>query len=328
MATTSLALNISIFGEDSNMNQKGKIMDTGKIWQSPFTQKSMVKPRMGEVTPFVFKDRLYLLENYYKFFDLSQGEPGQKIEEDRARIWDVEADKEISSAIVGHGFASAFVWEDKVYVFAGMQRANTPWRKITEIAVTSSSDLVHWTQPKVIIRAEKGEHVFNTAICRGKDKFVLLYETDDRRWPAFTFKYLVSDNLLDWTYVPDAIYGREKYVGGPALYYENECYYTLYLQDLGGKWETRITRSKDLRHWQDALTERPFITYDSKRSMSYWEKGQLKTVKEINASDVELCYWKGKTLVYFNGGDQQNSGDLQLAEFDGTPQKLFEKFYE
>jgi len=32
--------------------------------------------------------------------------------------------------------------------------------------------------------------------------------------------------------------------------------------------------------------------------------------------------------VYFNGGDQQTCGDLQQAEFNGTPQQLLERFYD
>ena len=48
---------------------------------------------------------------------------------------------------------------------------------------------------------------------------------------------------------------------------------------------------------------------------------------ESNASDAEVVYWKGKTLVYSAGGDQQMAGDLQWAEFDGTPRELFERFF-
>ena len=40
-----------------------------------------------------------------------------------------------------------------------------------------------------------------------------------------------------------------------------------------------------------------------------------------------MVYWKGKTLVYFTGGDQHAAGDLQWAEFEGTPRELFERFF-
>jgi alpha-L-fucosidase len=282
---------------------------------------------MGETTPFVFKGRLYRLENWQKFMELPRATCGERFMEDVVRIWDVEADRLVSVALAGHSFGMAFVWNDRVYLYAAAHPANNTWRTVTEITLTTSDDLLHWSSPEVVLRAEPGEHLFNVAVCRGRGRFILLYETDDRRWPAFTFKYCESDDLRRWTPIPDALYGREKYVGGPALYYEGGRYYTLYLQDLGGSWETRITRSDDLVHWEDAPVGRPFLPFDGSRLFQYWHRGELRTVHEINASDAELCEWRGKTLVYFNGGDQQSAGDLQLAEFDGSAAALLESFY-
>lgn len=296
-------------------------------WRHPLVKQDTSKPIMGETTPFVFRGRLYRLENWQKFMELPQASSGDRYMEDVVRIWDVEADALVSVVLTGHSFGMAFVWEDRVYVYAAAHPANNRWRTVTEITLTTSDDLQHWTAPEVVLRAEPNEHLFNVAVCRGDHRFIMLYETDDARWPAFTFKYCESNDLRHWTLIPDAIYGREKYVGGPALYYEDGWYYTLYLHDLGGKWETRITRSRDLIHWEDAPVERPFLTFDEERTFQYWHQGELRTVHEINASDAEVCAWQGKTLVYFNGGDQQSSGDLQLAEFDGTPAQLFAAFF-
>jgi alpha-L-fucosidase len=296
-------------------------------WQHPLVKKGTVAPIMGETTPFVFKDRLYRLENWQKFMEIPRATCGERYMEDVVRIWDVEKDQMVSVPLVGHSFAASFVWDNIVYVFAAAHPANNQWRTVTEITLTTSDDLVNWTPPEVVLQAESGEHLFNVAVCRGTDGFIMLYETDDQQWPKFTFKYCASDDLRHWTLIPDAVYGREKYVGGPALYYEGDWYYTLYLQDLGGKWETRITRSHDLVHWEDAPVDRPFLTFDEGRIFQYWQHNELCTVQEINASDAELCEWQGKTIVYFNGGDQQSAGDLQLAVFEGSPQQLFETFF-
>ena len=154
----------------------------------------------------------------------------------------------------------------------------------------------------------------------------MLYETDDKSWPKFTFKHCESDDLVHWRKIPEALYGTDKYVGGPALYFEDGWYYTLYLEDLGGGYyETRITRSRDLVDWQDAPENRAFLTFDPDR---YTNPIHYPEVRELNASDVELCEWKGKTIIYFNGGDQLNCGDVQLAEFDGSPKELFAYFFE
>ncbi len=296
-------------------------------WQSPLVKKGTIKPIMGETTPFVFKGRLYRLENWQKFMEIPRATCGERYLEDVVRIWDVESDRLVSVALTGHSFGMAFVWEDRVYVYSAAHPANSQWRTVTEITLTTSDDLLAWTPPEVVLRAEPGEHLFNVAVCRGRNRFILLYETNDKRWQPFTFKYCESTDLRHWTQIPDAIYGRDKYVGGPALYYGGGRYYTLYLQDLGGKWETRITRSSDLLHWEDAPLDRPFLTFDPDRPFEYWHQGALRNVREINASDAELCEWQGKTLVYFNGGDQQSAGDLQLAEFDGPPRQLLEAFF-
>jgi alpha-L-fucosidase len=299
-------------------------------WANPLVKKGTLSREMGETTPFVYAGRLYRVENWQKYFDIPGSNPGDRYMEDEVRLRDMETDRIVSVPFVGHSFGYAFVWEERVYVYALRHRSG-PWREFTEIDLTVSSDLRHWSEPETVIRAEGPEHLFNVAVCRGADRFILLFETNDPRWPPFTFQYCQSTDLVHWDRIPKALYGREKYVGGPALYYAGGWYYTLYLQDLdgyaGGTWETRLTRSRDLLHWEDAPLGRPFLAPDRSRVFTYEHFGRKVEVREVNASDAELCYWQGKTIVYFNGGDQQTSGDLQLAEFEGTPQELFERFY-
>lgn len=298
------------------------------MWQNKLTKRGIVKTIMGETTPFVFKGRLYRLENWQKFMEIPGATVSDRFMEDVVRIWDVEADQLVSVALTGYSFATAFVWRNQVYVYAAKHRPGEKWRTVKEVVFTTSEDLRHWSSPETILEAEEGEHLFNVAVCRGPERFVLLYETDDKQWPPFTFKYCESADLRTWTRIPGALYGIEKYVGGPALYFEGDWYYTLYLESLGGAYETRIARSRDLIHWEDAPAERPFLTFEKGRTYTYWHNGEQRTVEEINASDAELCAWQGKTLVYFNGGDQLSAGDLQQADFDGSPRELLESFFE
>jgi alpha-L-fucosidase len=186
--------------------------------------------------------------------------------------------------------------------------------------------LITWTAPEVVIRSEGGERLFNNSVCHDGKRFVLLYETDDKRWPAFTFKYSESTDLVHWKQIPGALYGTDKYVGGPALYSEGGWYYTLYLEALEGrKYETRITRSKDLLSWEDAPEDRPFLSYDYEHRP---DPIRFPDVREISASDAELCEFGGKTIVYFNGGDQLGVGDLQWAVFEGSHRELLESFFQ
>ena len=293
-------------------------------WENPIIKQERLGSPLVETSPFVFKDRLYLLENNQRFWDVSGAKPGDNFHEDEVRIRDLASDKIISVPLENHGFGTVLTWEGRVYVFAGNYGDGKPWRQMTEITMTSSKDLNKWTKPKTVFRASGDEYFYNTAVCRGKERFILLYETNDARWKPFTFRYLESDDLKNWEEISGAVYGAEKYVGGPALYYEGGWYYTLYLEALKNGYETRITRSRDLKQWEDAPEERPFITFDpTHKNIPLINP----SITERNASDVELCYFEGKTILYFTGSDQTTAGDLQSATYEGTPRQLFEYFY-
>ena len=294
-------------------------------WNNPIQKEDPLGMPLVETSPFVFKERLYLLENHQRFWDFPGQKMGTLFHEDEVRIRDIQTDKIVSVALRNQGFGTVLTWDERVYVFAGNYGENKPWRHITEITMTSSADLKHWTEPVTILQAAPDEYFFNTAVCRAKDKFVLLYETNDKRWPNFTLRYMESSDLRRWKEIPGALYGKDKYVGGPALYYEGGYYYTLYAEYLGNGYETRITRSEDLVNWEDAPDDRPFVTFDTTHKNIPLHKPD---VSECNASDVELCYFNEQTILYFTGGDQHRCGDLQRATYDGTPQQLFEHFFK
>ena len=293
-------------------------------WQNPMRYLGGLGSPLVEVTPFVFNERFYLLENWQKQWEFPGTPDGEMFQRDEIRIRDMASDRIISTPLTGHGLGMAFVDRGRVYVFAGNWGTEKKWH-ITEISMVSSSDLVTWTEPVVVLEAEPQEKFFNVSVCEGPEGYVLLVESNDPAWPAFTFKYYTSDTLTEWTKVEGAEYGREKYVGGPALYHEGDWYYTLYLQSLGNRhYETRVARSKDLIRWQDAPPNRPVATYNPANDVFHLRP---PGTKETNASDLEFCYWKGKTRIFYTGGDQLLAGDLQHAEFDGTPRDFLERFF-
>ncbi len=293
-------------------------------WKNPIEYKGKLDSPLVEVTPFVFNDRFYLLENWQMQWDYPGEKKGARTGEDEVRIRDVENDRVVSIPLVGHGLGMAFVHEGRVYVFAGNWGTGEKW-SIKKIEMVHSDDLKNWSDPVVVLEAEPQEKFFNVSVCRGETSFIMLVESNDPAWPAFTFKYFSSDNLTEWERVPDALYGVDKYVGGPALYFEGGWYYTLYLQSLPDRYyETRVTRSHDLVHWEDAPESRPFVTFNPENPVHPLRPPEIR---EQNASDAELCYWNGKTRIYYTGGDQRYAGDLQHAEFNGTPRELLESFY-
>ena len=299
-------------------------------WENPIIKKGRLGSPLVETSPFVFNEKLYLLESNQRFWEIPGAKPGDFFHEDEIRIKDLENGQIVSVPLKNHAFGNALTWNGRVYVFAGNYGENKPWRQITEISMTSSSNLINWTKPVTVLRANEGEVFFNTSVCRGKDNFILLYETNDKSWTPFTFRYMESSDLKNWKEIPGAIYGKTKYVGGPGLYYEGGWYYTLYLESprtlesVANGYETRITRSKDLVNWEDASIDRPFITFDpSHKNIPLLDP----EITESNASDAALCYFNGKTIIFFTGSDQSTAGDLQWATYDGTPKQLFEHFF-
>ena len=111
---------------------------------SKFANRLVKKGRLNsplvEVTPFVFKGRLYRLENWQKQWEFPGSPEGSRFQEDQVRIRDVEKDQIVSTPLTGHGLGMAFVWQNRVYVFAGNWGNVKKWN-ITEIEVVSSQDL-------------------------------------------------------------------------------------------------------------------------------------------------------------------------------------------
>lgn len=295
------------------------------LWTNRLKRTISLGPITHEVTPFVLNDRFYRVENHPRFLDFPTDDPTYRFHEDEVRIRDVEADKIISVPLTNHYFGAGYVYGKRLYIFAGDYGTDLPWRHHKKIDMVYSDDLVNWSAPVTVLESERNELLFNTAICRGPDRFIMLYETDDSRWPPFTFKYCESDDLIHWKRIPDAVYGVDKYVGGPALYFANGWYYTLYLHNLPtGQYENRITRSRDLIHWQDAPEGRAVLPVVP----THVPDPGHPDVHELSASDAELCFWRDKTILYFHSGNQQGVAGLEMAEFDGPPEDLLEHYFE
>ena len=122
-------------------------------WKNPIVKRGYLGSPLVEVTPFVFSDRLYRLESWQKYWELpDRPPPDTRAEEDAVRVWDVEADRLVSTPLTNHGFATALVWDGRVYVFSA--HWDRPNRKAGTIDMTSSADLVTWTKPVTVLRAE------------------------------------------------------------------------------------------------------------------------------------------------------------------------------
>ena len=157
-------------------------------WQHPLGNWAKLESPLVEVTPFVFKDKLYRMESWQKQWEHPDDTDGSHFTKDEIRIRDMAADRIVSRPLIGHGLGMTYVWEDTVYVFAGNWGTEKKWN-IRNILMTSSTDLINWTEPQQVLRSDDHEKFFNVSVCRGEDQFIMLVESNDKEWPTFTFKY-------------------------------------------------------------------------------------------------------------------------------------------
>ena len=291
-------------------------MDT--TWRNRLIKKGSLNSPVVEQTPVIWEGKLLLVEVWQTHWD----KPPTPQRQHYVRIRDEETNGIIGRCMDGYGLASAFVWNDMFYVFASLRREDPDsWNNVY---MSQSTDLIQWTEPERVVEQDPEEHVFNQSVCYDGSRFVMAYETDT--YAPFTIKFAQSNDLKDWRKIPDAIYGAERYTACPAIRFVGGYYYMLYLERPEPRcwFETWLTRSKDLVHWEDA-PHKPVIAPDPDRNV---HTDCPERAKECNASDPDLIEWQGKTRVYFTGGHQHWGGDLQYAEFDGTMQGFFESYYE
>jgi len=317
-------------------------------WENRLIRKGDLGTPVVEQTPVVWKGRLLLLETWQSHWD--DGGPMEN-RQYHVRIRDEQTNEILSRFMHGFGFASAFVWEGRFYVFAARCVAGHPNHQY----MSCSQDLLAWSEPKLLFEQQPGEHLNNQSVCYDGRRFVMVYEAANRSKPGLSYlKFAESEDLENWRQIPGAVFGGQRYAACPALRYVGGYYYMLYLEYLKPRWwfETCLTRSKDLIHWQPA-PHNPVIAPDGDKSVHpdcYCLKyaGQSDETdtdllfldnetqmrrcpakgRECNASDPDLVEWQGKTRVYFTGGCQHWGGLLQYAEFDGCMREFFESYYQ
>jgi len=263
----------------------------------------LIRKDMCELSPIIWKGKLCHLacvrpasggtkSDYY--IELSNAETGEIL----------------AKFAEGYSLASAIVNNDVLYVFASRFDDNS-WNDVT---LFKSSDLVNWESRVVLV--QENEHIFNTSVCECPDGFVMAYESDDPKYPAFTIKFAVSDDLENWERIPDAIFGTNRYTACPCIRYVNGYYYVLYLENRSPRhyYETYITRSKDLKRWELSSANpvlRPTQIDDC-----------------INTSDPEIIEFNGKTYVYYSVGDQLTWMNIKRAVYYSSMKDFFEYWYD
>lgn len=279
---------------------------------------------MVETTPVVFHDRLYRFE-YFRPGAQNEANP------DRAshfRFRDMYTNALSKPFGFDRHLGSAYA-DGKVMYAVGV---NDTWANDT-LTVFRSTDLETWEEFPVRF---PGLKCFNTGVCRKDGIYTLLIETDS--FAPFTFRFAQSEDMICWTLLPDDFaFQKDRYAGGPAIYTlpDDPYYYVLYLEAYPTeKYANCIARSPDLREWEYSPLN-PVLMYDAAEDkkianpfLSPHERERIARASDVNNSDMEMCEFLGRTIVYYSWGNQHGIEFLAEAAYEGPMAELLRGFFE
>lgn len=284
-----------------------------------------------EANPIVFKGRLWLMEY------LRGGNPNTKYRYNDTgasyfRFLDLSDMKTVTPPFgKGLHMGNAFVADDRVVVTAVEDWGRGCFYQL------ESTDLIHWTEPRVILENPAWQG-YNTTVCRAGDRYVLAFELGapaaEVKTP-YTMFFAESTDLRDWKVIEGARMGEDRYTGAPMLRYFDGWFYFFHLE--GGYEEgfkTRVARSRDLKSW----------TFSSKVVLGYGpedrlihptptvpftaaEKEDIAREEDINASDFDMCEWNGGLVGFYSWGNQCGREFSALAAADCTEKEFCEGFF-
>lgn len=274
---------------------------------------------MVETTPVVFHDRLYRFEyvrgnykpnqtgdSYFRFIDVNSGQP-------------------TPSFAAGYHLGSAHVQDNTVFVYGV-----NAWGG-SELRVFWSNDLENW-QSQIALNLP-GWEIFNNSVCKDEEQYVMAFEIGappEETGARFTIRFAESSDLIHWRLTPsECVYSKDRYTACPALRFLDGYYYMIYLEARPGPtYESHIVRSQDLVHWQSSplnpimeFSEEDKIIANPKLTAS--QRSLITQEVNINNSDVDLCEFDGRTIIYYCWGDQEGIDFLAYAVYEGTLDGFF-----
>jgi len=276
-----------------------------------------------ETTPIVFHGRLYRFEyvragykpnttgnSYFRFIDVAAGEP-------------------TPSFAVGHNLGSAFVDGDTVYVY-GVKGWGTE-----TIYVFWSKDLKTWSSGTAL--HQPGWAIYNTSVCKAHGRYVMAFEVGkppEIVGAAFTNRFAESADLVNWKLLPEpCVYTKARYSACPAIEFLDGFYYVIYLEARPGPtYESHIVRSKDLVEWEPSPLN-PVMQFspEDKRianpKLTADQRERIAKAVNLNNSDVDLCEFDSKVVIYYSWGNQRGIEHLAEAVYEGTLESFLRGFF-
>ena len=278
---------------------------------------------MVETSPVVFRNKLY------RFEYVRQNYKPNSTGDSYFRFIDVENGKPTPGFAAGYHLGSAYNDKDIMYVYG----VNL-WGE-SNIQVFWSDNLEMWSTKSALNLPGWG--IYNSSVCRGKDNYIMAFEIGEppeETGVRFTTRFAESSDLRNWTLLPsEYIYTKERYSACPDIHYLGGVYYMIYLEAKPGPtYESHIVRSNNLIDWESSplnpvLRHSPEDKIIGNDDLSPAQKERIANAKNLNNSDVGLCEFNGKVIIYYSWGNQQGVEHLAHAMYEGTLNNLLTGFF-
>ena len=293
------------------------------------TKLGAVSPN-GEMTPFVFHNRLMRLELQDDSNGTDPDFPTVAI------IRDCETGQILSSFGQGCYYFSAYVEDDTVYALA--VESKHPRLCGDTVRIFESKDLLHWTSR--ILLQNPGWQYFNTSLTKGPDGYVLLMEANE---PAelmgvpFTFFFATSPDMIHWTFMDtDLGFSKERYNGGPWMRYCDGWYYVISVTELPcARYTNYIYRTQDFIDWEVGYynpilmpDENDRLISPNAHDLSEELLAQIPTGFIASNSDIDMCDWNGKCYINYTIGNQLGYYYMAEAIYEGTVDDFLKSYFE
>ena len=243
-----------------------------------------------------------------------------------AVIRNCESGQILSRVAVGCYYQSFYKENGTAYVIGTVKDKSAD--SGSEIRIYESRDLIHWSGRTLFRRP--GWSFYNTSLTKGPDGYVLLTEagapSDAVGEHPFTMFFSASPDLVRWSFLPDELgYPKDRYSGGPWLYYSRGWYYMILLEALPhARYASYIYRTQDFKDWTVGTYNPMMMPSAEDRAIAPFAHGITEELRRqiaecfvCNDSDLDLCEYKGKTVITYNVGNQLGFAYIAQAEYDG-----------
>jgi hypothetical protein len=266
-----------------------------------------------ETTPIVFKSRLYRFEYVRKEYW------NNKTGDSYFRFIDHESGRVSAPFAKGYHLGNVLVDGDTLFV-----TATNMWDG-ERIDIFASRDMKHWDSWNALNLPGYG--LFNTSLCRARDRYVMMYEIGKPPEVAgvrFTALFATSSDMKRWELKPpECTYSKDRYTAPHCLRYLDGYYYNFYLEELPGGYEQYVVRSKDLVHWESSPLNPVLKASDDDRKilnpkLTPAQRERIRQAEDTNNSDIDFCEYEGRLIINYSWGNQHGVEHLAEAVYNGA----------